>query len=53
MPSGLPARWVIKFVLFFALVVLTMQALGTAARSAAILLGADPDPGEPQEPVAT
>lgn len=44
MPSGLPARWVIKFVLFCALVVLALQGLGTAARSAATLLGADPDP---------
>ena len=43
MPSGLPARWVIKFVLFFALCVLGFQALGTAAKSVAILLGAEPD----------
>lgn len=46
MPSGLPARWVIKFVLFAALCVLAIQALGTAARSLAILLGAEPDADE-------
>ena len=49
MPSGLPARWAIKFVLFFALVILAIQASGTAARSAAILLGAEPDEGAPDE----
>ncbi len=43
MPSGLPARWVIKFVLFFALCLLAIQALGTAARNLAILFGAESD----------
>ena len=37
MPSGLPARWIIKFVLFAAIALLGLQALGTAARSAAVL----------------
>ena len=39
MPSGLPGRWVIKGVLFVALALLGLQALGTAARSAAFLRG--------------
>ncbi|UCE86788.1 MAG: TRAP transporter small permease subunit [Deltaproteobacteria bacterium] len=34
MPSGLPARYVIKFVLFAALALLALQALAVAARSA-------------------
>lgn len=38
MPSGLPARWGIKGVLFAALLLLTLQALAAAARSAARLL---------------
>ncbi|MAE95330.1 MAG: C4-dicarboxylate ABC transporter permease [Deltaproteobacteria bacterium] len=33
MPSGLPARWIIKLVLFLAMVLLSLQALGTAARN--------------------
>jgi len=33
MPSGLPARWVIKGVLLLALGLLALQALGVAARS--------------------
>ncbi len=33
MPSGLPARYVIKFVLFFSLALLALQALAVAARS--------------------
>lgn len=33
MPSGLPIRWVIKFVLFAALVLLALQALAVAGRS--------------------
>jgi TRAP-type mannitol/chloroaromatic compound transport system permease small subunit len=37
MPSGLPGRWVIKAVLFVGLFLLGLQALGTAARSAAAL----------------
>lgn len=50
MPSGLPARWAIKFVLFFALSLLALEAAGTAARQLATLLGApseepDADPG--------
>jgi TRAP-type mannitol/chloroaromatic compound transport system permease small subunit len=43
MPSGLPARWVIKGVLFLSLVLLAVQALGVAARSAALLLGSRRD----------
>lgn len=39
MPSGLPARYVIKGVLFAALVLLAVQTLGTAARSALVLRG--------------
>ena len=39
MPSGLPARWIIKGVLFAALGLLSLQALSVAARSAAALLG--------------
>jgi len=38
MPSGLPARWVIKGVLFVGIFLLGLQALGTAARSAATLV---------------
>lgn len=37
MPSGLPGRWIIKSVLFLGLFLLGLQALGTAARSAATL----------------
>lgn len=37
MPSGLPARWVIKGILFAALALLTLQATSVAARSAALL----------------
>ncbi len=33
MPSGLPARWLIKGVLFAAMLLLALQALGAAARS--------------------
>ena len=33
MPSGLPARWAIKGVLLAGMALLTLQALGTAARS--------------------
>jgi TRAP-type mannitol/chloroaromatic compound transport system permease small subunit len=33
MPSGLPARWVIKGVLFLAVALLGLQGLATAARS--------------------
>ena len=44
MPSGLPARWIIKFVLFFSLCLLGAQALATAARHGATLLGAPPEP---------
>ena len=43
MPSGLPARWIIKFVLFFALSLVSVQALSTAARQLATLLGAPPE----------
>ncbi len=39
MPSGLPARWIIKGVLFAALALLSLQALSVAARSAAALFG--------------
>ena len=39
MPSGLPARWLIKGVLFFALVLLSLQALSAAARSVVRLRG--------------
>jgi TRAP-type mannitol/chloroaromatic compound transport system permease small subunit len=39
MPSGLPARWVIKGVLVAALALLGLQALGVAARSAARIRG--------------
>lgn len=38
MPSGLPARFVIKGVLFLALVLLGLQGLGRAAESAVTLL---------------
>lgn len=38
MPSGLPARYLIKGVLFAAMALLSLQALGTAARSAARLI---------------
>ncbi len=53
MPSGLPARYVIKFVLFAALALLSLQALGTAARSALVLRGHDPDAGEARRAAAT
>ncbi len=49
MPSGLPARWAIKGVLFFALALLAIQALGTAARQLATLLGAPADPPHARE----
>ncbi len=39
MPSGLPARWVIKGVLCVSLVLLGLQALAAALRSAVTLLG--------------
>jgi TRAP-type mannitol/chloroaromatic compound transport system permease small subunit len=39
MPSGLPARWLIKGILVAALALLALQALGVAARSAARLRG--------------
>jgi len=39
MPSGLPARWVIKGILAAALALLGLQALGVAARSAARIRG--------------
>lgn len=38
MPSGLPARWIIKFVLLAAMTLLSVQALSAAARSASALL---------------
>ena len=38
MPSGLPARYLIKGVLFAAMVLLVLHGLGTAARSAARLI---------------
>lgn len=44
MPSGLPARWIVKSVLFVALVLLGLQGLGRAARSAAFLGGAEERP---------
>ena len=45
MPSGLPARWVIKGVLFVALVLLAVQALAVVLRSAARLAAPrDPTP---------
>ena len=56
MPSGLPARWIIKFVLLFALLLLALQTSATAARSAATLLGApapEPDEGTHRTPTAT
>ena len=39
MPSGLPARWIIKGVLLISLVLLATQALAQAARNLARLLG--------------
>ena len=39
MPSGLPARWLIKFVLFLSVALLALQALAVAARSLGTLLG--------------
>jgi TRAP-type mannitol/chloroaromatic compound transport system permease small subunit len=60
MPSGLPARYVIKGVLAVALGLLTLQALSVAARSARLLLGDDPadprlplreDPADPRLPL--
>ena len=45
MPSGLPARWAIKFVLFFSMALLALQALAVAARKAAFLLGGEKVPG--------
>jgi TRAP-type mannitol/chloroaromatic compound transport system permease small subunit len=41
MPSGLPARYLIKGVLVLAMALLALQALGTAARSASQLFGRD------------
>ncbi len=41
MPSGLPARWLIKGVLLLAMALLGLQALSAAARSAARLLRRD------------
>ena len=45
MPSGLPARWVIKFVLFFGVSLLGLQSLAVAARRGLVLLG---DPTAPR-----
>jgi TRAP-type mannitol/chloroaromatic compound transport system permease small subunit len=45
MPSGLPARWIIKGVLLGALALLGLQSLGVAARSLARILG--PKAGAP------
>ena len=42
MPSGLPARWVIKGVLFVSLALLALQALSGAMRSVLELLGETP-----------
>ncbi len=53
MPSGLPARWIIKFVLFFALTLLSLQSLGTAARSLATLLGAPAEEETPTDGATT
>ena len=39
MPSGLPARWIIKLVLFFSISLLGVQALAVAARRALLLFG--------------
>jgi TRAP-type mannitol/chloroaromatic compound transport system permease small subunit len=39
MPSGLPARWMVKGTLFLGLALLGLQGLGRAARSAAFLRG--------------
>lgn len=47
MPSGLPARWIIKLVLFLAMVLLSLQALGTAARN--LLVVWPQPPSEPEE----
>jgi TRAP-type mannitol/chloroaromatic compound transport system permease small subunit len=47
MPSGLPARWVIKGILFAALALLVLQATSVAARSAAYLAGAPPPRRDP------
>ena len=44
MPSGLPARWVIKGALFLAFVLLAAQALATAARSLRRWLEAEAEP---------
>jgi TRAP-type mannitol/chloroaromatic compound transport system permease small subunit len=41
MPSGLPARWVIKGVLLLAMALLALQALAGAARSTAALRSRD------------
>ena len=43
MPSGLPARFVIKGVLFAAMALLGLQALATGARSLDTLLGRERD----------
>jgi TRAP-type mannitol/chloroaromatic compound transport system permease small subunit len=42
MPSGLPARWIIKAVLFFSLCLLALQALAVAARNVCRLRGGEP-----------
>ena len=41
MPSGLPARWIIKGVLLLAMALLALQALAAAARSAAAIASRD------------
>ncbi len=41
MPSGLPARWIIKGVLFVSIVLLGLQTLGRAAQSWLVLRGSD------------
>lgn len=46
MPSGLPARWAIKGVLFVSLVLLALQALAAVLRSLATLVGGS----GPEEP---
>ena len=43
MPSGLPARWVIKLVLFAALALLGLQALAVALRNGLFLFGRPPE----------
>lgn len=48
MPSGLPARWIVKSVLFVALVLLGLQGVGRAARAAVFLGGGPPTGPESQ-----